>query len=322
MKLLKSLLIIFLICSSHFIESKLKRKVGHSRVSSKSHTKSTTIDELWDKLKEKQNLVDFVLGALSEWFPSFNEIYAKKKEFLKVAGQCFTTAIFFSTGTLVKEQKSVSTDENWLKLETEEERYDFCVNTKKDIRANYYGDSNTKYLISFIRTPQYCEVSDERKASIIQKYGNLNTYNRECLFFESLDCETIKHSVFTTVKTFLGTAMKYLTGITAVQNCIINIKDIVLKFPLLGDLLESSFKSAIKVAAGLLANYVTGSAWGSAKGSYLLVDLGMKLYDFSLELNKKIIDAFFILGQLVSKAINAGKAFLFGKKKRNHSNRK
>lgn len=130
--------------------------------------------------------------------------------------------------------------------------------------------------------------------------------------FEGLDCETIKHSIFTTVKSFLGKAMKYLIGITAVQNCIKGIDS---------KLFNSTFTSALNAAAGLLVNYATGSIWGQAKGSYLLVDLGMKLYDFSLELNKKMIDAFFILGQLVARAINAGKAFLFGKKKRNHSHR-
>ena len=315
MKLLKAILIIFLILSSHVIESKakLKRNKNHYKVSSR--TKQTTIDELFAKLMEGENLFDFIVGALSVWYPSFNEVYQKKKSFKKFAKHCFTTATFLKNGKL-EAQKSVSTNDEWLNLENEDDRYNFCVNTKKEIRENYFGDSWSKYISSFIRSPEYCDVNENQKQRVVEKYGSLNTYRRECLFFEGLNCDTIKNSIFSKVKSFLSNSMSYLTGINSTITCLTNIKDFVVEFEFVKRALESSLAEYVKSAAGVLANYLTGSAWGTAKGSYLIVDLGMKLYDFSLQISQTIVDAYFILGQLVAKAINAGKAFLIGKKRR------
>lgn len=350
-KEIKAIFLLIIIClnavesSTKYTSVRLSKRVHHKKSKNRSKDGEETIlsqviKYLKKEITDPENILYFVLGVLSVFWESIEEVYHNLKPKLGVLKTCISAAkISFKMISEAlsndEEDAALEKNEDLLKfiaaMGTKDKQKDYCLKVQSEIDQIFdeaelkkndrnYGPIDLLVLWfnqngkkSFVSNKEYCDQVDilkkRRQINIIESYGSIKQYKQQCIYFKDLDCQTME--VETGIIDFIKTAHKYFKYVHTIEKCIVKV---------LGenDFIEESIKSALSSVAGFAANIFSFGAWGGIKGAYkifkLAKDLKKKYDDFKKDLA-------FNVGQIVGRGIEIAKSILLGSKKRRSNKR-
>lgn len=302
---------------------------------------STVFNYLKKELTDPENILYFVLGVLSVFWSSIEEFYHKFRPKVGILKTCISAAkisfkvVSESLDQKDDEDKELEKNHELLtflaKMESKEKQKNYCEKVKREIDGVFdeaelkkndrnYGPLDLLLLWwnqngkkSFVSSQEYCDQVDilkkYRKQNLIEKYGSLQQYKQQCIYFKDLDCETME--VETGIIEFVSKAYKYFKYVHTVEKCIVKV---------LGesDFIQDTISDLLTGAAGFAANIFSFGAWGGIKGAYKIFKLAS---DLKKSVEKFRHDLPFNVGKIVGRGIEIAKSILLGKKKR-RNNRK
>lgn len=338
MKLFKIVCLLFLLVSQSFItlqtelkerKSKLTLKRNHSK-SKRSRTSTAAQRKARAKasvmIKEavkvslemdsKENVLDFVLGVMTVYFPP-SELFFTKKELIKTIIDPCADVKKFKPEEVEVETSPKTVDPAWNDMEADK-KLEYC-----EARKKFFSD-NSQRSIGWLFDECIVDNSDfEKVKSKVPRISTPEEYAKECTFFKEMKCEMFKDGV--DALGFIGIAMSYLKPVKDTLACILNLKEDILAIKEFSGLAEIFVKggvlSVLGTIGGVTLQILTLGIWGLVKSAYNLVKLSHQIYSFVK--NREVKLKSYMLGKITAEAINLGQSLLTGtRRKRKSSSRK
>lgn len=338
MKFFKIVCLLFLLVSQSMItlqtelkerKSKLTLKRNHSKsrsskTSSRAQRKARAKASVMIKetlkvsyeMESKEDILDFVLGVMSVYFPP-TEIFYTKKELIKhIIDPCADLKKFKPEKVEVETSPS-TVDPAWNSMEADKKLI-YCETRKK-----FFAD-NSQRSIGWLFDECIVDESDFQKVkSKVPRINSKEEYAKECTFFKEMKCEMFKDGV--DALGFIGIAMSYLTPVKNTLACILDMKNEILAINEFSGLAEvfvsGGVLSVLGTVGGVTLQILTLGIWGLVKSAYNLIKLSQQIYLFATNREVKLKN--FILGKITAEAINLGQSLLTGtRRKRKNSTKK
>jgi len=309
-------------------KSKLTLKRNHSksrskRTSTKAQRKARARASVMIKetlkvsyeMETKEDILDFVLGVMTVYFPPTEILYLKKQLIKTIIDPCADLNKFKPKE--VKVETSPSTvDPAWNTMEADK-KLEYCEKRKK-----FFAD-NSQRSIGWLFDECIVDNSDfEKVKSKVPRISTPEQYAKECTFFKEMKCEMFKDGV--DALGFIGTAMSYLAPVKDTLACILNLKESILaidEFSGLRDaLVEGGVLSVLGTVGGVTLQILTLGIWGLVKSAYNLIKLSQQIYSFAT--NKEVKLRSYMLGKITAEAINLGQSLLTGTRRKRKSSTK
>lgn len=347
--------------------SKLSRK-GHKTHAKKFNIK-TAIGSIFSKLNDfitdPFNIFYFLLGVMSAFNDNVDEIYKKIKDFKEAIDPCINTLkTAYNTYKSYTEKPNTEEISKPLKevevaFNNQENKKEYCEKTKHEIDANYektieehiqhqgligetYNSITPAFMKSFatkmvgkvVGDWDYCMAirysqAPKMQAHIKKVYKNPFTYEKQCLYFHKLDCDTFKpeiNEVWELVKKADKLYDFVLTTGECIQNIVAGVKpdseDKVKNFVnLLKEILprDKIIKDTMAAVIGVVLQIATLGSWGGLKAGYYVLDLYEKIKKYYDDVTG---DAAFNIGKTLGTGLIVAKSFVTGRKRKFRKNKR